>query len=123
MGPLVVVAAVGHQSTPEPYSAPEVLPLLQAPERGAPARRPPARSGRRSERSAPPRPESPRKSAPSKTAARTPRRASSRRNGTGSAISSANPPAPTRERRPSAVQVAATAATVPAATAGRSSAP
>src|SRR5205085_57302 len=60
---------------------------------------------------------------PSKTAAFTPRRASSLRNGAGSSSKSASPPAPCRRRRPSAAHVAATAATAPPATAGRSIAP
>ena len=61
-------------------------------------------------------------SAPAKTAALTPRRASSTRTGTASA-SSPRPPAPNRSSRPAAAQRQATAATVPAATAGRSMAP
>src|SRR5207249_949721 len=59
---------------------------------------------------------------PSKTAARTPRRASSARNGTG-ATSSASPATPVRASRPSTAHTAATAATTPAATDGRSIAP
>src|SRR5437764_3253278 len=60
---------------------------------------------------------------PSNTAARTPRSASWRRNGTASGTSSAKPAAPVRASRDSTAQVAATAATAPAAAAGRSTAP
>ncbi len=61
--------------------------------------------------------------APEKAAARTPRSANSCKNANGSATITPSPPEPGRASRPCAAQPAATAATAPAATAGRSRAP